>query len=989
MLDATFRKLFWKEFRMLWPLWIAVVILGTLIDLGIFLLFEGTPERMHSVLFVCAGLMPILYATGSAGTQFAWELERGTFQRLQMLPVTARKVIWSKLAWTLASTVLLFAAMWGISFLFSGCDMNAAKLNGSFFKIYPLGVLEFIAWGMFFSMRSRSPLLATIQAGFIASLIFGVLTTTYGLTFDKKMYGEVLFGVYQDVWPYRLGILLLLSAILFRMASNWFDHWRRVESREREELRLFATTACRKNYLHGDHGFLALCQQNWRQNRSLYLPFSISLLLLIIFCVLWLTTPLHNMIIGEVLASLWGLYGFLAITLIPSSIFGADQAHHGFRFFAHHGISPKKVWFSRLLAPSFLFFVLCGSLGSMLLFQVKGIELRENLIMLKAAPLIILCCLMSGAFFSILCKSRVLAWLWTFIGVYGFIIIASLLLEQYPVGNAWALLLPLAAFTVAGYWGVADHIHNRSRQRVWIKRIVLFSGCLIAFVATTIYQRATLFPDVELPKSQVAYYEQTWKSPESEQLLEELTSLCHRSVTTVKTERPLDWLKANGQLYPPSTSDDFNGQASILDSGTLTKVFRIAHSEHSVDWLKLHYIMGESDPKLEKTRTALIHLINELIYTANYYSQAGKPKKSLDCLLAAIRLSPPWERAHTSTVVFDLLPRWSIGPGITPELLQKAIQRIAKLPPPANDIQCLILAECYYYQKMLDDPKQIERRADPTHNTIFAWMPWERARIKRLVKNSTQSEIDYIAHWKSYLQSKDPDYRQNPMGWYLDSPYYNKWIEHWGGIFYSVDLHYRNAMVDLHRTVSKLWEAELFQRLALTSLAIRAYQLEHDGQLPKTLDELPSIPRPYSMEISGPQAANDAPLRARSLEIIIQDFHYRFMPAGPAFGFRAEGFHETTCFRPGVVHRNTGPFYSQSFLTSDLAGTPCLILDQGTFFRVYGSFGDHLRSNRSRDEISPFDKQPFPPPTLYPLPFTGQSEKQNAEQAPPPQRVEK
>src|SRR5688572_26485614 len=75
----------WKEFRMLRGLWLAVAILGALIQWAIDLV--SPPSLDHATLLFSAALAAAaLYAVGAAATTFSVEHEERTYDFLACLP---------------------------------------------------------------------------------------------------------------------------------------------------------------------------------------------------------------------------------------------------------------------------------------------------------------------------------------------------------------------------------------------------------------------------------------------------------------------------------------------------------------------------------------------------------------------------------------------------------------------------------------------------------------------------------------------------------------------------------------------------------------------------------------------------------------------------------------------------------------------------------------------------------------------------------------
>ena len=97
---SPFASLFWKESRQLLPFFYAMLLLGGLFQLLVAFVVTGMPNSTSETWFVCVGLIggfSALFAVAAASTLFATEKEDGTFQNLQLLPITSKPVSYTHL----------------------------------------------------------------------------------------------------------------------------------------------------------------------------------------------------------------------------------------------------------------------------------------------------------------------------------------------------------------------------------------------------------------------------------------------------------------------------------------------------------------------------------------------------------------------------------------------------------------------------------------------------------------------------------------------------------------------------------------------------------------------------------------------------------------------------------------------------------------------------------------------------------------------------
>jgi hypothetical protein len=91
------RRFAWKEFRVLWVLWIAAGILGLIIMLSVQLFTPPAADRA-AFLLSAALAAATLYGVGAAAASFAIEREEQTYDFLASLPATWGPVYLGKLA---------------------------------------------------------------------------------------------------------------------------------------------------------------------------------------------------------------------------------------------------------------------------------------------------------------------------------------------------------------------------------------------------------------------------------------------------------------------------------------------------------------------------------------------------------------------------------------------------------------------------------------------------------------------------------------------------------------------------------------------------------------------------------------------------------------------------------------------------------------------------------------------------------------------------
>ena len=142
---SIFCRVFWKEYRLQRPLWIAMAVLTTLILLLCYE-FSLNVREQTQWLFRVAVAFPALYTLGCGAMLFAGEREAETYEFQRMLPVRARSVFFGKIALVLLSTVALFGLMWLLAAFLSGWELPKAHEQALAWATLGFFGLEMLLW---------------------------------------------------------------------------------------------------------------------------------------------------------------------------------------------------------------------------------------------------------------------------------------------------------------------------------------------------------------------------------------------------------------------------------------------------------------------------------------------------------------------------------------------------------------------------------------------------------------------------------------------------------------------------------------------------------------------------------------------------------------------------------------------------------------------------------------------------------------------------
>lgn len=402
--SAAIRRFVWKEYRTLRGFWLAVLLLGLLVQwlIGVFL--PPQPDWPTLRLYVALAAAT-LYATGAAAILFSIEHEDGTFDFLSGLPATWLPVFVGKLLLATMSAIALAAALTFTGLIAHGFDLPRENNATLAFGIFGIAILEAIAWGTLFSLLFKRPLAAAIMTLLIGAL---AVHTAVNLTGSNSI-ASLDPKAYLNSIPLRLAIVVVVLACSILVARRWIgfsSHSRVAESPWRRGARGGGILAS-KDFLQNPYGLVSvlsaclnvfrpltnrlaskanrgrritmlsrLLWQSWRESwKWLLAPIVMAALCVVIaILVQTLAGSTRSSIAGAVVvvATIFfapALYGALA--------FSADQRRGQVRFLAEHAAAPRYVWLARhivwLGTLAALFTILALVLS---IFLVKGVQHR-------------------------------------------------------------------------------------------------------------------------------------------------------------------------------------------------------------------------------------------------------------------------------------------------------------------------------------------------------------------------------------------------------------------------------------------------------------------------------------------------------------------------------------------------------------------------------------------------------------------------------------
>ncbi len=335
-MNATiFWRIFWKEYRAQGAFWISMALLTIVVELLIRAgRWESDVQRMQAIFMVGLGLAAF-YALASGATLFAMEREAETYDFLRALPVKPLVVAAGKTAFSLASTAALFLVAWVLAMLLAR-RVPKPLVHQTIWAIGGLAGIEFWAWGIFFSLLLKRPLLAVILAGTCVSVII-------------SRFIAIDLGLIKTV-PGRLLIVAIVTAADVGLAARWFRATPHLPAQPRSP-RASEATGWGLDRAPSAAGILGrLLWQEFRQSAAMTVGLIVMLLpMAFLFYMNWLFrfAPDAGWHWFYDFLPVFSFAGFFSGPLLGSSVFLADQTGCRFRFLAEHGVPARLVWLSR------------------------------------------------------------------------------------------------------------------------------------------------------------------------------------------------------------------------------------------------------------------------------------------------------------------------------------------------------------------------------------------------------------------------------------------------------------------------------------------------------------------------------------------------------------------------------------------------------------------------------------------------------------------
>ncbi|HUY33834.1 MAG TPA: hypothetical protein VMV69_13880 [Pirellulales bacterium] len=732
---ALFRRLVWKEYRVMRGFWLALAAFAGMSFLGVWC-FAERPDGLILGMWKIAAVVPALYALGCGATLFAIEREEETYDFLRTLPCTSAQVFIGKLAVALVSTLALVALL---VFVAASAAAWQAPRDGldELAAMWGVGLVEALVWGAFFSLLTRRPMQATVLAA--ATIVIAVQTVINLNMANPATYAAVRWwrlGVAAvvllcDVWlglrwldggPYRAHRLVDWAGTA---AVNWRRSWAGA-------ARTIATQRRRASPTGWWTGFGRLCWHEARQARTLGL---------ILAGATAAVTLVPRSDPGTILLAV------LPLALMGGCVFLADQERERFRFFAERGISPRTVWLSRqivwlaiLLLATFLLLALINLCAAWTSSKAVAPFTFHNLV---EVGLVLALSYAAGQLASMYIRRGIIAcfgglWLAGLFGCW-----AALML--YIQANwLWSIApVPVAAL-FATWLRAPDWILERKDWRARTRAASLLVPAAALFAAVVVF-RIIQVPFAPRPITAV-------EAPATPEALETATMYRRAAEMLTPAGGLRRWMQGTESFEPVEPAMALAVEASRRESCAMDDVTWLElRSDYDRDcdramslafYLRCHAAVLQREDKLDDALSRYMAVLR----IARHLRQQSR--------LVAVVTAGQLERD-----VLNELPAWAGSQGQTPARIKGAIGELTaiidRFPSPSlalegeyESVRQLIASEPAAWPVETDQERWIIAAA--------RWMPWERTRARRLLDRMAEEDRAGLFRVLTALRANEP-----------------------------------------------------------------------------------------------------------------------------------------------------------------------------------------------------------------------------------------
>ena len=470
-----FNLLFWKEYRQQRALVLSVIIICGFVQFFRYIWISYNASIAIGVpVYAIAMFITMLFAASSTAIVFCSEHEEKTFDVLRNAPISGTLVASAKIAWCLCGTIAVLIG----TLIVSACiqavllieDASSTKLV---FGVIGFGVLEGFCWGLFWSTRRKKQVEALLATYFSATIGLYLVIRLYDLVFFVK---DPFFpGLYAEVIPFRLLLLIPVAIFAVRGAIGWL---RKIETktsfmfqpqraqRSQSEVAPIASVNSALSVV-GQSPFQSLCWITVRQSRWMILyGLAVHLLLAVYFWSFYLYRDDLNVQPNDATFIFLFVLGWLSALVFCGSVFWSDHKNNGTKLLIHCGVSPAKIWWSRILVFGAVYWIPAAILLLPLFVRII-LPVTEGQLIVLFFIFIYTSLFCIGQFFSLAIRRGIVAIFFIALAFIAFYVYGGVLGNVFGCSPLWTMLPVMLAIFAASRLHVNDWAKNRNSLRVW------------------------------------------------------------------------------------------------------------------------------------------------------------------------------------------------------------------------------------------------------------------------------------------------------------------------------------------------------------------------------------------------------------------------------------------------------------------------------------------------------------------------------------------
>jgi hypothetical protein len=514
------------------------------------------------------------------------------------------------------------------------------------------------------------------------------------------------------------------------------------------------------------------------------------------------------------------LVGFLSAPLLGTTLFLADQTRCRFRFLAEHGIRPRLVWLSRHVRG--LAVMLLGLL--LALPPVMGMAAKEH----PPQPMLAFECLVGFAVLAYACgqlcsmifRRGVMAAAFGTVLTFLLCAWAGITYNWLDLSWLWSVApLPLA-FLVGTWLHAPNWLSERKTWRARLRPVLVVAvpalAILVAIPLVRVYEIPLVGPGFDVAE-------------------------LNRPVSAEEKETLALYKRANGLLWQAAPEQGEAAEAEIISPSAAAESARRKAVEQAVT-LALEASRRPVpapywDPVAMPNPDAEIELANLVLASGKRLQTEGKLDAALDRCLAAVRIAiavrrqslySPESADDLEVLACEQLAGWAAQSGQKPRRVLEALRTLEQQwrdPPSYRDL---------IKHKYFCDLDCIQGdQPGGLGESVFWWLPWERARALRLLNKLTAEQYARYKKTEETLAAggfvalpSDVEGSPRDITYQIVRPMVG---------LYTIDV-VNGRRVNIGYLGNCL-RVETYRRATRLVLALDAWNLEHSG-LPESLDDL-------------------------------------------------------------------------------------------------------------------------------------------------------